>query len=417
MKVDWNSKYTTLSVYSIITFAICFTLIVLYQKSAAIAAVIATILKVLSPIIWGAIIAYLLNPIMMACESVLKKLLEKKKKRSKLVRGISTALSIIFGIAIISALVAIIVPQVVDSLMNIFMNIQSYFNTIEQWFYNMGNKLSESPEVVEFINDQLESIRSTVVTAVNNMLPKMGDFALKIKDSAISIVVALKDFIIGFIVAIYLLADKEKFLAQLKKLTTALFPQPVSREIFKICAMTNKSLGGFISGKLIDSLLIGIFCFIAMQFMGINFAVLISTIIGITNIIPFFGPFIGAIPSALLLLVTAPKQTIPFVILIIVLQQFDGNILGPKILGDTTGLPPFWVLFSILFCGGLFGFTGMLLGVPIFAVIQSLVKEFAEHLLQKKGLSTVTEDYIPIPAVKDKPANKPKSFKFNKSKQ
>ncbi|MGN0642298.1 MAG: AI-2E family transporter [Huintestinicola sp.] len=419
MKVDWNSKYTTLSVYSIITFAVCLSMVVFVQKFSVVSSTLSTITKALSPIIWGFVIAYLLNPVMMFCERYLKKLIERKRSHPKLVRGLSTGLSIIFGIAVISALISIIVPQVVDSIIKIFNNIQSYFNNIEVWVNQMNEKLAEYPMIVTFLDDQLESIKSAVMTAVNNIIPQVGNFAVKIKDGAVNTLIALKDFVIGFIVAVYFLADKEKFIAQAKKITTALFPQKVSAEIFRISSRTNHSLSGFISGKLIDSLIIGVICFIAMQFMGLEFAVLISTIIGITNVIPFFGPFIGAIPSALLLLVSAPKQTIPFIILILVLQQFDGNILGPKILGDSTGLPAFWVMFAILFGSGLFGFAGMLLGVPIFAVIYALVQEITEHLLKRKGLSVNTDDYAPIPVDPDsgeKNTNKNFKLKGGKSK-
>ena len=179
-------------------------------------------------------------------------------------------------------------------------------------------------------------------------------------------------------------------------------------------------LGGFISGKLIDSTIIGILTFICMSIMKMDFVALISVVVGVTNIIPFFGPFIGAIPSALLLLVAAPRQVIPFVIFIFILQQFDGNILGPKILGDSTGLSPFWVMFAIFVGGGMFGFAGMILGVPIFAVIYSLVRDFVNYLLERRGLSTRTLDYcsndIPVDDEKKNKMHKPLSavFKFNK---
>ncbi|MGN0585672.1 MAG: AI-2E family transporter, partial [Oscillospiraceae bacterium] len=197
-------------------------------------------------------------------------------------------------------------------------------------------------------------------------------------------------------VAIYLLCGKERFLAQLRKLVCAIFPKDAAGSIFNVASHTNKTLSGFISGKIIDSFIIGVITFISMTIMNMDFVALISVVIGVTNIIPFFGPFIGAIPCAFLLLVAAPKQVIPFVIFIIILQQFDGNILGPKILGDSTGLSSFWVMFAIFLGGGLFGFAGMLLGVPVFAVIYSLVSEFIDFLLSKKGASTNTDDYLPV---------------------
>ncbi len=173
----------------------------------------------------------------------------------------------------------------------------------------------------------------------------------------------------------------------------AIFPKNVGKSVLRVSARINNTLSGFLSGKLVDSFIIGTICFIVMRIFSWDFAVLISVIIGVTNIIPFFGPFFGAIPSALLLLMAAPRQVIPFVIFIIILQQVDGNILGPKILGDSTGLSPFWVMFAIFVGGGLFGFAGMLLGVPIFAVVYALFSEFVAYLLKKKKLSHRTSDY------------------------
>ena len=352
MKVDWNSKYTTVSVYTVITFAICLALVIVVSKFSVIMGALGTVLGTISAVIWGIAIAYLLNPVMMRTERQFKKLLERKKPHPKLCRFISTVLAIIFGIAVICTLVAIIVPQVLDSLMNIFNNAQNYMNNI----YN--------------------SVNTTLLAG-------------------------LKDFIIGFIVAVYLLLDKEKFLAQGKKLMTAIFPQKICHNMLRAFRKTNNSLNGFINGKILDSFIIGMICFVAMKLMKLEYSVLISVIVGVTNVIPFFGPFIGAIPSALLLLISEPSQTIPFVILIVAIQQFDGNILGPYILGDSTGLPAFWVMVAIFLGGGLFGFAGMVLGVPIFAVIYAFAQEFIENLLKKKGLSPDTADYYPVPAAEN----------------
>lgn len=413
MKVDWNSKYTTISVYSVITFAVCLALVVITLKFSIISSAIGTVINTLSPIIWGVVIAYLLNPVMLFAERFFKRVFEKKKPHPKLCRAFSTIFSIIFGIAVIYAIVAIVVLQVLDSLMTIFSNAQNYMNNIYNW---VNTTLAEYPEIVTYLNDQLNSIQSAVISTVNNLIPKVGDWALKLKDGAIGLIVGLKDFIIGFIVAVYLLIDKEKFLAQSKKAVTAIFPERVCRELLRIFHRTNKSLSGFITGKILDSFIIGMFCFIAMKIMKLDYPVLISTIVGVTNIIPFFGPFIGAIPSALLLLISTPTQTIPFIILILILQQIDGNIIGPHILGDSTGLPAFWVMFAIFIGGGLFGFAGMILGVPIFAVIYAFVQEILEYLLKNKGLSADTKDYYPVPAADIAPQPTKKRSKKDDSK-
>ncbi len=402
MKVDWNSKYNTIAVYTVITFAVCLAMVLVVVKFSAIWGALGTALSTIYAIVWGIVIAFLLNPVMMASEKLMKKIFEKKKKHPKLCRFLSTIIAIIFGMAIIAALIAIIVPQVLDSVMTIFTNAQTYINNVYSW---INTTLVEYPEIATYLNGQLDSVEETVITAVNNLIPKVGDWAVRLKDGAIGFVIALKDFIIGFIVAVYLLLDKEKFIAQLRKGVTALFPNKIAYEIRRISAKVNKSLNGFITGKILDSFIIGMICFVLMTMFKMEFPVLISTIIGVTNIIPFFGPFIGAIPSALLLLISAPSQTLPFVVMIFALQQFDGNILGPQILGDSTGLPAFWVMFAIFMGGGLFGFPGMVLGVPIFAVIYALAEEIAEILLKRKGLPHETEAYYDkvTPEQKDKP--------------
>ena len=263
-------------------------------------------------------------------------------------------------------------------------------NNIYNW---VNTTLAEYPEIVTYLNNQLNDIQSAVLTAVNNLIPKVGDWAVKLKDGAVGLLAGLKDFIIGFIVAVYLLLDKEKFLAQGKKLMTAIFPQKICHNMLRAFRKTNNSLNGFINGKILDSFIIGMICFVAMKLMKLEYSVLISVIVGVTNVIPFFGPFIGAIPSALLLLISEPSQTIPFVILIVAIQQFDGNILGPKILGNSTGLSAFWVIVSILLGGGLFGILGMLFGVPTFAVVYYIIKLLLDNQLEKKKLPTDSDCY------------------------
>lgn len=408
MKVEWNSKYSTISVYTVITFACCLGIVLVAMNFESIWGTLKTAADTLAAVSWGIIIAYLLNPVMMKCEQLLKKVIEKKKPHPKVCRFISTFLAIAFGIAVICALIAIIVPQVIESLMSIFDSVPTYMNNMYDW---INKQLNDYPEIMDYVNTQLETIQSTVISWMNNIIPKVGDWAIKLKDGAVGFAVAIKDFLIGFIVAVYLLLDKEKFIAMLKKMITALFPEKARNELFRIAQRTNQSLSGFIGGKILDSALIGMLCFIAMTLMKLDFPVLISVIIGVTNIIPFFGPFIGAIPSALLILLADPSKTFIFILLIFLLQQLDGNIIGPFILGDTTGLPAFWVMFAIFLGGGLFGFAGMLLGVPIFAVIYTLVQEILEYLLNAKGLSTNTEDYYPKPNEKKKVTKKERGSK------
>lgn len=416
MKFDFNKKYTTIAAYTVITFSICLLLVVVVLNAGVISGYIKSVANVLAPVTWGIVIAYLANPIMKVIEKFLKKIFDKEKPHPKLTRGLATTFSLVLLLAVVVALIAILLPQVMDSVVGIANNFTVYIGNFQNWIYGL---FEDYPQITEEINNVFNTIQPKIIETVNNIIPQLANMAVKLKDGAIVFIVALKDFVIGFIVAIYLLCGKERFLAQLRKLVCAVFPNDAAGSIFNIAAHTNKTLSGFISGKLIDSFIIGVITFISMTIMKMDFVALISVVIGVTNVIPFFGPFIGAIPCAFLLLVAAPKQVIPFVIFIIILQQFDGNILGPKILGDSTGLSSFWVMVAIFLGGGLFGFAGMLLGVPVFAVIYSLVSEFLDFLLAKKGVSTNTDDYMPLPETEktqDKTEFKIKYFEKAKKK-
>ncbi|MDE6034582.1 MAG: AI-2E family transporter [Ruminococcus sp.] len=408
MKINWNEKYTTVSVYTVLTFTACILVYALIINFTGIGGIINTILNVTSPIIWGLIIAYLLNPVMKWIEKRLKKITEKDKKRPKLTRAISVTMTMIIFIVMLIALCSIIVPQVTDSLMGIIDNIGTYFNNFEKWINGI---LAKYPKILSLANSQIENVETTLMNTINQVMPKIGDLMKLITDGTVTFLMAIKDFLIGLIVSVYFLIDKEHFQAGMKKVVYAFFPERVSGGVLRICSQVNTSISGFISGKIIDSIIIGFLCFICMSFMKLDFIVLISVLVGITNIIPFFGPFIGAVPSAILLLVSTPKQVIPFLILIFVIQQLDGNIIGPKILGQSIGISAFWVLFSILIGGGLFGFGGMILGVPIFAVLYSLINQFVDYRLNQKNLSVDTKDYVPVPTEtvqKNKSAKKTK---------
>lgn len=398
MKINWNSKYNTISVYTIITFAACLIVYAILFNFTIVGKIIKTFFSVAAPITWGIVIAYLVNPIMKWFEKRLSKITEKKKPRRRITRIISLFLAMLIFISLLCGLLAIILPQVLDSITAIFGNIGTYINNFENW---ISSVLSKYPRLLSEVEKQIQTFEVDVNEFSSNIMPKIADIMVVITDGTIEFLIAIKNFLIGIIVAVYFLYDKEHFQGQLKKFTYAVLPEKASAGFFRVCSQTNSSISGFVSGKIIDSIIIGFLCFICMTIMKINFSVLISVIVGVTNIIPFFGPFIGAIPSALLLLVTSPKQVIPFLILILIIQQLDGNVIGPKILGQSIGISSFWVLFSILVGGGLFGFAGMILGVPIFAVVYSLLKEYITYLLEKKNMPVLTSAYMedsPYPA-------------------
>ena len=245
---------------------------------------------------------------------------------------------------------------------------------------------------MDIYNQAMEKLISWT-NSTADLIPNIERVVTGLYTGVINVIAWLKNVLIGVIVMLYLLNMKELLCAQAKKIVYGVFPVTVANNVIERFRFIHQVFGGFIIGKLIDSLIIGILTFMVMSFLQMPYTLLISVIIGVTNVIPFFGPFIGAIPSALLLLLVSPKQCIWFLVMILVIQQFDGNILGPKILGNTTGLSSFWVLFSILFFGGLLGPLGMIIGVPLFAVIYRLAADFIERNLKRKKLSEKTADY------------------------
>ena len=346
----------------------------------------------LSPFIYGFVMAYLLMPVF----NMLYRRIEPPMSR-KFAHGtrISSLLTLIIGLAVVAGLLWMVLPQLVVSIFSIVESADTYMNDVSNWVTGL---LKDNPVIARNFMQVYEQFSEQLVNWVQNIaLPHL----VTMMTGVVTTVSVVVDILIGIIIALYILNGKETFCAQAKKMTYSLFSIERANSIIERVAYIHRVFGGFITGKLIDSLIIGVLCFIGMRVMmsvGLltiesSFALLISVIIGVTNIIPFFGPFIGAIPSAILIMVTSPLQALYFVIFIIILQQIDGNILGPKILGNSTGLSSFWVMFAILIFGGLFGFVGMAIGVPLFAVIYSIVSECINHLLHNRGLSEDTNDY------------------------
>ncbi|MGN0621956.1 MAG: AI-2E family transporter [Porcipelethomonas sp.] len=404
MKIRFNAKHNTVAVYCIIVFTVCLALVALVFKYGTFIAYAKRLISVFSPIIWGVVIAYLLNPLMMFAEKQLRRVLCRKKERKKLVRALSICISFVILIGIVVMLVGSIVPELITSIENIFKSMPSYINNLRDYITNRASKLAEkNPELRSLINEEFDDIQNIALNfisryepAIQALLAKDGLIA-SITDSAWSFLVGLKDCIFGMVISVYLLFSKENFRAQATKTIYAVLPHKAGKRIFSVCSRFNYTFVNFLSGKAVDSLVIGIITFIGMHILKMDsYAVLISCLIGVTNMIPFFGPIIGAVPSGLLILLTDPHKTIVFIVFIILLQQFDGNILGPKILGNSLGLSTFWIVFSILIGGGLFGFMGMVAFVPLFAVLFSIIKEAVNAKLEKKKLPVSTAFYKDI---------------------
>ena len=405
MKIKFNTKYNTIAFYTVVVFAICIVLVLLAFRLGTFIAAIRRIMTAISPVIWGFIIAYIMSPIVRKTEEFLEKKVFHKKKHEKIRRSLSIVTASLIGIALIVGLIAMAVPQIIDSISTLFNYMPDYLNSLYDSIIGFLKKNPEiSHQVTEWIEQQFENIEDIILGWITDLRPTFEKYIILLKDGLLNFLVGVKDFFLGYIVSVYLLFSKEHFILQFKKLCYALLPKRVYDVLMVKGTHANKIFSDFLVGKALDSFLIGMFCFIILVIFQIPNAMLISFIIGVTNMIPFFGPFIGAIPSALLVLLTSPGKTILFVIIVLVLQQFDGNILGPKILGNKLNLPTFWIMFSIFFFGNLFGVIGMLAGVPIFAVIYTLTKEFVDERIRvknyellKKGLDSDIEEINEVP--------------------
>lgn len=373
-------------------------------KIQAIGTAVKQFTQILEPFFVGGIVAYLLAPIYNLLVRNLMELFSKKLKPRHargLSVGISLFVSILVALLVLVGLFALVVPRFINSLIGIVDSLQTYSNNIVIW---LNDVLSGHPDVAEQVQTTYENIANNFMEWVNSkltpdaeaMLSSLGNLSSLLSGvvSGVKVVIRLlKDFIIGMFVSAYLLISKRHLIAQAKKIVYGIFRKKHANYIIYECRYIQNVFGGFIRGKILDSLIIGLICFAGCTIFRFPFPLVVSVIVGVTNIIPFFGPFIGAIPSALLILLVSPIKCIYFVIFILALQQFDGNWLGPKILGNTTGLSSLWVLFSILLFGGLYGFVGMIIAVPLFAVIYSMISSFINHKLTKRTMSLNTKDY------------------------
>ena len=352
---------------------------------------ISTLTSILMPFIYGAVIAYLLKPVCNTIEGFLRRFIPEKMKG--LINVLSVALTILFGLLLIYALVMMIVPQLITSVTSLYYTAQRNFAKFVQWA-NHVEFIENNQQIMNMLNSAYATISTNFDDLIKTrLLPSMQNILSGAAVGVVNVVTWIKNFVIGLIVSVYLLASRKKF-GQQGKLILYSLVKPRWADLFleEIC-YADKMFGGFINGKIMDSAIIGVLCYIACLIFKFPSALLVSVIIGVTNVIPFFGPFIGAIPATLLILIQNPIKALWFVLFVLVLQQVVGNIIGPKILGNTTGLSSFWVLFAILLFGGLWGFVGMIIGVPLFAVIYDVIKKLVFHGLNRNDESGMVNLY------------------------
>ena len=336
---------------------------------------------ILMPFIYGAVIAYLLKPVCNCVENFLRRLLPEKMGTAA--NMLAVTISLLFGILVVYALIMMIVPQLITSVTTLYYTARNNLNDFVDWASHQ-EIIASNQKLLDFIETSYDNLQDTLDNLVRTKLvPSMQSLLSGAALGVMSFVTFLKNTIIGVIVSVYLLASRKKFGQQCKMILYSLIKPRWADIILEEILYADKMFGGFINGKILDSAIIGLLCYIACLIFKFPSALLVSVIIGVTNVIPFFGPFIGAIPATFLILIQNPIKALWFVLFVLVLQQVDGNIIGPKILGNTTGLSSFWVLFAILLFGGLWGFVGMIIGVPLFAVIYDVLKKFVFHGLRR----------------------------------
>jgi len=391
---DRNRHYFQwgLTAAAVVAFGLCLCFILL--RFGTVSSGLSKIVEILMPVIYGLVMAFLMAPLYnIVSDAVAGKADESGKRKGSATAAhfLATVVCIIAILASVTAVLAMLVPSVIRAVRDLISNMPQGYSSVGQFIESWFHDDPETEAIVMNVYNQLYERFSDWVS--NDLLQNLQTYVTSLTSGVMRVISVFKNFFIGLIIMAYCLNMKDLLKAQCKRIIYSLFPIGTANDIVYECRFVQAVFSKFIVGKIIDSVIIGIICYVCLAFMKIPYAVLISCIVGITNIIPFFGPFIGAVPSAFILLITDPVAAIQFLVFILVLQQFDGNILGPKILGQTTGVSSFWILFSILLFGGLWGLVGMVIGIPTFAVIARQVNRFVEHRLRKKDLATDTDQY------------------------
>lgn len=420
MKFNIDKKYIAIGITSFLVIAasICFYYAIFHPENVS--AELSSVFHIASPVIYGVIVAYLLTPIVNFLEKkVLIHVFTRKSamtySKKKFMRLLSVTMTMILVIVVFYGFFSILIPNIITSIKSISTQIPSYVQNLSYWSTEF---LADNPEIERIVVQILNIYSGEFSNYLNNsIIPQMESLLKTVSLSLISVLKVLWNFIIGLIISIYVLCSKETFTGQAKKMLYALFSTQTANRIISNTRFVSETFIGFISGKIVDSVIIGCLCFAGVSILGLPYTILVSVIVGVTNVIPFFGPYLGAVPCAVLILMESPIQCVYFCIFIFLLQQLDGNFIGPKILGESTGLSGFWVIFSITIFGGLFGIVGMIIGVPFFAVIYAMTKRITERKLKNKGLPIDSGKYLHVKRIEDNvfiPRNEEQKKRFFK---
>lgn len=409
MKIKLEKKFVQLGLTIFLTALAIMAAYFLFFRLGEIKAAISRLNNILAPVYWGLVLAYIMTPLLNTIERNILfpafnkiKFIKNETKKRKLIRGISITITLLIFIFFVYLFFSALIPQVYSSIESIIKNYNRYTNNLVNW---LNKIMDNNPEIASFISNRLVDYSSeaddyltvSVIPMFENLLlPNVKEYIQNFSASILRVVKLLYSLIIGIIISIYVLSGKEKFASQSCKLCYAFFERSNANKFIDSMRFTHRTFIGFLSGKVLDSIIIGIICYILALILKLPYPVLIGVIVGVTNIIPFFGPYFGAIPSALIILMVDPKKVLPFIIMILILQQFDGNILGPKILSESTGLSSFWIIFSITLFGGLFGVIGMIIGVPFMAVIITGINTLTNSRLERRELPTDASNYFEV---------------------
>ncbi len=416
MKYRWDKKYLYWGMTAFLAAAATCVFFLLLSNISVIAGTAGTFLGILTPVLYGFIIAYVLSPVATFIEKpCLRRLFytiqDKKRERflqkhpgeepppktfpvRRVARVLSVTFTMLLALALVIGIIWILLPEMIKTITLLVENIPSYLDNITKWISEILANYPEAEQyVLSFTNGLSDMLNKWLST---ELLPSMNNVWVLITSNVMTIINVFLNLLLGFVIAIYFLNGKELFAAQFKKIAYCLFKKRTANKMISTVRDIHKSFGHFITGTLINAFIVGAMYIVVLNIFNMEYAILISVIMGLTCIIPFFGPFIGAVPCVLLLLLADPWQCLYFIIIMIIIQQLDGNVISPKIIGDSTGLSSFWVIFGMLVGQGIFGFAGLIIGIPMFAVIYAFVKGRVVHGLQRKELPEDSDDYREI---------------------
>lgn len=385
MKINWNNKYNTIAVYAFLVLALASVFFLIASEISLFKIQMSKYIATFQPIIIGLVLAYIFNFILNFYEKHINKMTGPKIKK-KLIRIGSIILTYTTVALILYFFFNFALPQLISSVVGLVNKIPAYVREASQKINEFSQNYQLDPAYYDQVMAKWDEAVDYILNFATNLIPVLANFAKGTLSSIWNIV-------LGLIVSIYLLMDKEKFIGLGKKVSYGILPEKAALRLIRLVKRSDNIFGNFLGGKILDSFIVGVLTFFILWIFKMPYSLLISFVVGVTNIIPFFGPFIGAIPSFFIIAFEAPVKALWFLLIILVIQQIDGNIIGPAILGDSLGISPFWILFSLLVAGKLFGFVGLIIGVPLFVLIYSIIKDLIEESLDKKGLPTETQDY------------------------